>query len=245
MASLEEAFGNWGEEPRNDTQTMNSGMDASFLNKKRKKRRAVLPPEPAVIEPDRPANRPLPVAELLGGSNTESTSISEMLNAAESASYFPHPSVDMKDENVYKLEPDWAKAFNDDSAPAWIKERMPQRNSEAPLVPSPWLDGANTLWQKIPDTMRTTPGLHAAETAASGRIDDLQKKLDSMFQKLNELETTRSESNHIEIILFVLGGIFLLLLLDILVKQGTHAAAYVGQAGLSQGVFGGLHEGFG
>jgi hypothetical protein len=229
MASLEEVFGNWGEEPRND-------------NKKRKKRRGVLPPEPLVIEPDRPAHRPLPAAELLGGKpteNTESTSISEMLNAAETSNYFPHPSVDTSDETVYKLEPDWAKAFNADSAPSWIKERMPQRSAETPLVPSPWLDGASTLWQKIPDSMKNTPGLRDAEKAATGRIDDLQKKLDAMFQKLNDLESTRAESNHIEIILFVLGGIFLLLLLDILVKQGTQAAAYVGQADLSRSVLGG------
>lgn len=222
MASLEEVFGHWGEESRNDTPSD---------SKKRKKRRATLPPEPAVIEPDRPAHRPLPVAELLG--NETSTSFSEMLNAAESATYFPHPSIDVKDENVYKLEPDWAKSFNDDSAPSWIKERMPQRQTEAPLVPSPWLDGANTLWQKIPESMKNTAGLRAAEAAASGRMDEMQKKLDSMFKKLNDLETSRAESNHIEIILFVLGGIFLLLLLDILVKQGTQAAAYVGQADIS------------
>jgi len=229
MASLEEAFGDWGsEEPRNEA-------------KKRKKRRAQLPPEPTVIEPDRPAHKQLPPAELLGGSpsaNSETTSISEMLNAAESSNYFPAPSVDMKDESVYRLEPDWAKAFNDDSAPSWIKERMPQRNAEAPLIPSPWLDGANTLWQKIPDTMANQKGLKDAEIASTSRIDDLQKRLDAMFKKLNDLETTRAESNHIEIILFVLGGIFLLLLLDILVKQGTQAAAYVGQADLS-------HIGFG
>lgn len=229
MASLEEVFGDWGEEPRND-------------NKKRKKRRGVLPPEPLVIEPDRPAHRRLPAAELLGGKpteNTETTSISEMLNAAETSSYFPNPSVDTNDDTVYKLEPDWAKAFNDDSAPSWIKERMPQRNAEAPLVPSPWLDGASTLWQKIPESMKNTPGLREAEKAATGRMDALQKKLDAMFQKLNDLESTRAESNHIEIILFVLGGIFLLLLLDILVKQGTQAAAYVGQADLSRSILGG------
>jgi hypothetical protein len=173
------------------------------------------------------------------GLSVHTEAFSEMLNAAETSNYFPHPSVDTSDETVYKLEPDWAKAFNDDSAPSWIKERMPQRSAETPLVPSPWLDGASTLWQKIPESMKNTPGLRDAEKAATGRMDDLQKKLDAMFQKLNDLESTRAESNHIEIILFVLGGIFLLLLLDILVKQGTHAAAYVGQADLSRSVLGG------
>jgi len=220
MASLDEAYGTWDDMPRNEA-------------KKRKKRRIPLPPEPAVIEPDRPAHRPLPPGELLGvADNSETTSFSEMLNATESANYFPHPSVDMKDENVYRLEPDWAKAFNDDSAPSWIKERMPQRQTEAPLIPSPWLDGANTLWQKIPDLARKEKGLDAIEESSKGRLDELQKKLDEMFQKLNDMESERYESNHIEIILFILGGIFLLLLLDLLVKQGTQVAAYLGQANM-------------
>ena len=224
MCSLEEAYEPFSDPPRN------SGFDAS---KQRKKRRGPLPPEPQVIEPDRPGHRPLPAAELLGGSpteNRESSSISDMLNAAQSGDYFPTPSSDVNDENVYNLEPDWAKAFNDSSAPDWIKERMPQRNAEAPLVPSPWLDGASTLWQKIPDSQRTQVNLEGAETAAQSRIDELQRKLDGMFKKLEHLELGRAESNHLEIILFVLGGIFLLLLIDLLVKQGTQAAMYVSVA---------------
>lgn len=229
MCSLQEAFQGWAEEPQSRSE-------------KRKKRKAQLPPEPAVIEPDRPAHRPLPPAELLGGSpteNTESTSISAMLNAAEQKDFFPHPSVENKDENVYKLEPDWAKAFHDDSAPAWIKDRMPQRNSEAPLIPAPWMDGAPTLWQRVPSAMKESPGLRAAEDAATNRIDDLQRKLDHMFDKLNDLEVSRSESNHVEIILFVLAGIFMLLLLDLIVKQGTHAAAYMASAGAPSAIVGG------
>ena len=58
MCSLQEAFQSFSEEtalvPR-----------SSDPEKKRKKRRPALPPpEPTVIEPDRPAHRRLPVAEL-------------------------------------------------------------------------------------------------------------------------------------------------------------------------------------
>lgn len=229
MCSLEEAFTTFSDpEPRN----------ADIDKKRRKKRKALLPPEPLVIEPDRPAHRPLPPAELLGGAPTEnrsSSSVSGMLNALEGADYFPHPSSDVDDTSVYNLEPDWAKAFNDSSAPDWIKERMPQRNAESPLVPSPWLDGSSTLWQKIPDSQRTQVDLTGAAVAAESRIDDLQRKLDNMFKKMDDLETTRSESNHLEIILFVLGGIFLLLMLDLLVKQGTQATMMLAAAGGSTG----------
>ena len=225
MCSLEEAYETFSDPPRNT----NSEAD----RKRKKRRRGLLPPEPQVIEPDRPAHRPLPAAELLGGSpteNTQSTSISEMLNAAQGGDYFPHPSSDVDNATVYNLEPDWAKAFNDTSAPDWIKQRMPQRSAESPLVPSPWLDGASTLWQKIPESQKTQLNLEGAETAAQSRIDELQRKIDGMFKKLEHLELGRTESNHLEIILFVLGGIFLLLLIDMLVKQGTQAAMYVATA---------------
>lgn len=229
MCSLEEAYSMFSDPaPRNEDPE----------KKKRKKRRALLPPEPHVIEPDRPAHRALPPAELLGGSPTEhtrSSSISEMLNAAESADYFPHPSNDSDTKNVYTLEPEWTKAFNDTSAPDWIKERMPQRNAESPLIPSPWVDGSATLWQNIPDGLKTQVDLKGAETAAQSRLDDMQRRLDSMFKKMEDLDTSRSESNHLEIILFVLGGIFLLLLIDLLVKQGTQATLYLAQAGASIG----------
>jgi len=139
MCSLEEAFSSFTDTSRNEDQGSLFKLDAE--KKHRKKRRATLPPpEPQVIEPDRPAHRPLPPGELLGGaptSNTKNGSESEMLNAFESADYFPHPSKDVVDKNVYNLEPDWATAFNDTSVPDWIKNRMPHRENEAPLIPSP------------------------------------------------------------------------------------------------------------
>ena len=225
MCSLEEAFQTFSEpEPRNS-------------EKRRKKRRAVLPPEPEVIEPDRPAHRRLPPAELLGGApteNTESTSLSAILGATESASasdYFPHPSSDVKDESVYRLEPDWTKVFNNDSAPAWIKDRMPQRDAESPLIPSPWLDGSPTLWQSVSKDPQFTQTVAATGAHADARIDMMQRRIDDMFKKLEDMDVTRSESNHLEIILFVMGGIFLLLLIDLLVKQGTQATMLVAAAG--------------
>jgi len=218
MCSLEEAF---------STFTESRAFPEDGERKRKKRRKNLLPPpEPEVIEPDRPAHRRLPPAELLGGAvteNTQSTSISEMLNASESTDYFPHPSVDVKDTNVYTLEPDWTKVFNDSSAPDWIKERMPRKDAEVPLVPSPWVDGASTLWHNVPESQGGL-NLRGAERAAVSRIDELQKKLDSMFSKMEEMESGRNESNHLEIILFVLGGLFLLLILDLVVKQGTQAS---------------------
>jgi hypothetical protein len=234
MCSLEEAFTTFSEAP--------APVQQPGEGKKRRKRHALPPPEPSVIEPDRPAHRPLPPAQILGGGATEytETPVSAMLNALDTSSHFPHPAPETENPNMYNLEPDWAKVFNDSSAPQWLKERMPSRAAETPLMPSPWLDGAPSLWQRVPSALANEPGLHAAEEAAESRLESMQKRLESMFQKLEDLEHTRSESQHMEIILFVLGGIFLIFLIDLLVKQGTQASLFLAAAGGARLSGGGL-----
>ena len=235
MCSLEEAFTTFSEAP--------APVQPPGEGKKRKKRYAQLPPpEPSVIEPDRPAHRPLPPVEILGGGATSytETPMSAMLNALDTSAYFPHPAPEAENPNMYKLEPDWAKVFNDESAPQWLKERMPNRAAETPLMPSPWLDGAPSLWQRVPGSFANEPGLHAAEVAAESRLEGMQKRLESMFQKLEDFEHTRAESQHMEIILFVLGGIFLIFLIDLLVKQGTQASLLLAAAGGSRLVGGSM-----
>ena len=238
MCSIEEAYQTFSESRNDDsdipTQTALFGSPETERRRKKKKRGVLPPPEPLVVEPDRPAHRQLPPAELLGGSpteNKETTSFSEMLNALETDTYFPHPTIENQDKDLYTLQPDWATTFNENSAPAWIKERMPQRQTEVPLIPSPWLDGASTLWQKVEQRNYNQADLEGAKEAADSRLDAIQKKLDRMFEKLDTMEITRGESNHLEIILFVLGGIFLILLLDLLVKQGTQATMMIAAAG--------------
>jgi hypothetical protein len=228
MCSLTEAFQSFVDPvPRSDNLLGEfvedqSGFDSNE-KKKRKKRRAPMPPQEQVIEPDRPAHRQLPGAELLGGQD-KSMFQSEMLNAAEpSTAHFPNPSIDVSNKNVYMLEPDWATSFNETSTPSWIKDRMPRREAEAPLIASPWLDGSPTLWKKTHEEQPIQAEIEKVEEKANDALDSLQQKFDIMFKKLEDLETARSESQHIEIILFVLGGIFIILLLDLMVRQGTQA----------------------
>ncbi len=210
-------------------------MNAAPVSKdrRRKKRRMLPPPEPAALDPDRPANRPMPPAEVLGGRDDDvneyfEPSILDAVPATPATDYFPHPSSDVESDKVYTLEPDWAKVFNTNPVPDWIRERMPRKDAiaEVPLAPAPWFDGSATLWQSIPDSLRTQAGVPAAAAAARGgdaRLDDLQKRVDSMFAKLDELNGSAANT-HMEIIMFVLGGLFLLLLIDLLVKQGTQAS---------------------
>lgn len=245
MCSLTEAFQTFDDSmSRNDNllgefseEPQNQNSFESPEKKKKKKRRAPMPPSEQVIEPDRPANRNRNIGEILGG-NSESTSQSQMLSALDANEHFPHPSADAGTKNTYLLEPDWATAFNDTSAPSWIKERMPRKDAEAPLIPSPWMDGAPTLWRKVPeDQAKQTEIIEKVEEKADSALDDLQRKFDNLFKKLEDLETSRSESQHLEIILFVLGGIFIILLIDILVRQGSQAMSIIGKASNTVGGF--------
>lgn len=224
MCSVEEAYSMFWQK---------TGEDARSEGRRKKKRRALVPPEPAVIEPDRPANRPLPPAELLGGEPSDYTwtQPSAMLNAYDTKEQFAHPSSDVEDETVYKLEPDWAKPFNDASAPDWIKERMPKRDAETPLIPSPWMEGQPSLWQSVPDGLRTQFNLGGARTFAEERADELERRLNSMFARLDDMEGGRLANNHMEILMFFLGGLVLILLLDLIVKQGTQASVLLAAAG--------------
>jgi hypothetical protein len=75
--------------------------------------------------------------------------------------------------------------------------------------------------------------------AAVGPSDpNLQRRIDDLFNKIDQLEIGRTESNHIEIILFVMTGIFVLLLLDLLLKQGAKAIGAIATAS------GGLRGGY-
>jgi hypothetical protein len=202
--------------------------------RKKKKKRRLLPPEPATIDPDRPGARPPPPAEILGGTPEEFTTWSPpsaMLNAYDPSPSFPHPSSDVDDDKAYVLEPDWAKPFNSASAPDWIKERMPKRDAETPLIASPWMENQPTLWQSVPDGLRTQFNLGGAKTGAEERADVLERRLNAMFGKLDDLEAGRIANNHMEILMFILGGIFLILLLDLIVKQGTQASVLLAAAG--------------
>jgi hypothetical protein len=211
--------------------------------KSKKHRRSNLPPqEPTVVEPDRPAHRPKQAAELLGGGapgTNVSTSLSSYLIGAQDPNedYFPFPSGDNDgDPNFDKqfmLEPNWYEQF---------QHRMPNPKAETPPFPGASVDGYDTLYQKIPvpktrDSERyivgqgdNQPGKPVSIAASVTQDSELKKRIDELFQKIDMLEISRTESNHSEIILFVMVGIFVLLMLDLLLKQGARAIGSIANA---------------
>jgi hypothetical protein len=216
------------------------GMNDGTKERRKKRRRRLLPPEPALVDPDRPANRPLPAAEELSETKaalTEPFDASLLTAPMTDDSYFPHPSSDVDDKTVYRLEPDWAKVF-DVSTPQWIKDRVPPTNVASPLTPSPWTDGAATLWQSVPDTLRSGGSAGGAPPSSDSRLQELMRRMDRLDGLFADLEMSKTQSNHLELIMFVLAGLFLILLLDLLVKQGT--AATLALANLSGNMTGGF-----
>lgn len=246
MCSLKEAFETQGYEDPGigmfAAPLYSANTEAPVAERKKKRRRRLLPPEPALIDPDRPANRPPePVADLIEEKArlTEPFDASLLTAPMTDDSYFPHPSTDVDDTSVYRLEPDWAKVF-DTSTPQWIKDRVPPSNVASPLTPSPWTDGAASLWQSVPGTLRKDVGPGGAPASSESRFDELVRRLDRLDGLFADLEMSRSQSNHMELIMFVLAGLFLILLLDLLVKQGTAATlALAGVQGGVTGLFGG------
>jgi hypothetical protein len=217
MCSLEEAYTPFSDPP------------VVAERKQKKKKRYVLPPPEgsqetfASSDPDRPAFRRKVPGELLG-EGFQDAPASPMLSAAPPAptpSYFPTPSPDSKDPSVYNLDPQWAQMFTDSSAPSWMKDRMPDREAEIPLIPSAWVDGQSTLWENVnPGSVLNVRG---AQSLADQRVDALQRKLDSLFARLEDIDAQKTKGAHLELIMFVFGGFFMLLLLDLVVKQGMAA----------------------
>ena len=215
--------------------------DGRRLKPRKQKRSNLPPPEPSVIEPDRPAHRPKEPAELLGGGmppNDATTSLSSYLVGAPDPAedYFPYPNGAGSEDGFDKqfmLEPNWYDQFQD---------RMPSPRTETPQLPGASVDGYNTLYQNIPPprnsadasrgmvSLSSLPGQPTTIAGASTNDPELRKRIDDLFNKMDQLDVSRAESNHSEILLFVMTGIFVLLMLDLLLKQGCRALGAIATA---------------
>lgn len=212
-------------------------------SKPKKTRRSPLPPqEPSVVEPDRPAHRQKPEAEVLGGGsqrNDYSTSLSSYLVGVPDPNedYFPYPNGAGGEgdfEKQFMLEPNWYEQ---------MQTRMPHPRAETPPLPGASVDGYSTLYKEVPlpkrrdDEKRNLVGSgdsHGDPQTMAGSVvshdPELRKRIDDLFLKIDNLELSRTESNHSEIILFVMTGIFILLMLDLLLKQGSRAIGSIATA---------------
>ena len=222
-ASLDEAFPSISEGPP--------------VRKVKKNKKGVRP-EPLIIEPDRPAERPPADVEVLKGTvaeNTRTSSASNYLVAAPDPAedYFPYPLGADSDTGAFMLQPDWASQF--------AMKMGVKHQAETPIAPAITpVDGYSTLWRNVPDPkfgLATDSGSSSrGATNAIGVEDDIREKVDKILQRLDSQEyKTVERDTFSEILLFILLGVAIILLLDLFLRSQQYALANILTASFSQG----------
>ena len=121
------------------------------------------------------------------------------------------------DDPGYRLSPDFTSAFAGkgvEKASGTDVLPIPSvRNVWKPLTPS----GANTaFFDRLPSPGGDIP---IGQTSFMGEKEELFRKLDSIYARLDDLESRRGENAQTETLLFIMSGIFVLFSMDLLVKR--------------------------
>ncbi len=121
------------------------------------------------------------------------------------------------DDPGYRLSPDFTSAFAGkgvEKASGTDVLPIPSvRNVWKPLTPS----GASTaFFDRLPSPGGDIP---IGQTNFMGDKEELFRKLDSIYARLDDLESRRGENAQTETLLFIMSGIFVLFSMDLLVKR--------------------------
>jgi hypothetical protein len=121
------------------------------------------------------------------------------------------------DDPGYRLSPDFTSAFAGKGVQkASGSDVLPipsVRNVWKPLTPS----GANTaFFDRLPSPGGDIP---IGQVSHMGEKEELFRKLDSIYARLDDLETRKGENAQTETLLFIMSGIFVLFSMDLLVKR--------------------------
>lgn len=119
------------------------------------------------------------------------------------------------DDPGYRLSPDFTSAFAGKGVQkASGTDVLPipsVKNVWKPLTPS----GANTaFFDRLP-----SPGGDIPIGQVTGDKEEYFRKLDSIYARLDDLETRKGENAQTETLLFIMSGIFVLFSMDLLVKR--------------------------
>ncbi len=125
------------------------------------------------------------------------------------------------DQQSYRLQPDFLKAFEEAGvARAGSTDTLPNPSVNMywkPITPS----GSQTsFYKKLPP-----PGgeyyNQFSSNNSSYNNDEVMKKLDKLFARLDDLQHSSPEQITSELLMFISSGIFVIFLMDILVKKGS------------------------
>jgi hypothetical protein len=125
------------------------------------------------------------------------------------------------EQNDYRLEPDFTSSFNNTGvSKAGGSQSLPNPSVNMfwkPLTPS----GSQTSFiQHLPP-----PGgqYYKQTNRLNGDTsnDDIMKKIDRIFARLDDLNNTSPEQATSEMLMFISSGIFVLFMMDLLVRKGS------------------------
>ena len=119
------------------------------------------------------------------------------------------------DQKSYRLQPDFMKAF---------EEAGVARAGATDTLPNP---SVNMFWKPLTPTGTQTsyferlppPGGDYYKAPDSNA--ELMKKMDRIFARLDDMQNSSPEQITSELLMFISSGIFVLFLMDILVKKGS------------------------
>lgn len=136
------------------------------------------------------------------------------------------------DAKSYQLQPDFMKAFEEAGvAKAGSMDTLPNPSVNMfwkPITPS----GAQTaFFEQLPppggkyytppttrNPMRNRGGNGTGDDYSN---DEIMKKLDALFARLDDMQNSSPEQVTSELLMFISSGIFVLFLMDLLVKKGS------------------------
>jgi len=123
------------------------------------------------------------------------------------------------DASDYRLQPDFQKAFGQAGA---------ARAGSTPTVPAPPVDmywkpltrsGAQTSFvEHLPPP---TGKYHGSNQKQDDSMEEVRKKLDKLFARLDDMNASSPEQVTSEILMFISSGIFVLFFMDLLVKKAS------------------------
>ncbi len=124
------------------------------------------------------------------------------------------------DQEDYKLQPDFSKAFEQSGV---------SRAGSTNTLPNP---SVNMYWKPLTSSGAQTsfiehlppPGgkyYKASSKYEDVSMQDVMKKIDRIFARLDDMNVSSPEQITSEILMFVSSGIFVLFLMDLLVKKGS------------------------
>jgi len=125
------------------------------------------------------------------------------------------------DQEDYKLQPDFLKAF---------EQAGVARAGTTATLPNP---SVNMYWKPLTTSGAQTsfieqlppPGgkYHKSSYKRNGEIsmEDVMTKMDKLFARLDDMNTSTPEQTTSELLMFISSGIFVIFMMDLLVKKGS------------------------